>query len=56
MTEEIKDVAKVRRSEYGFYCADCGHWTHHGYDSRDKWNLPKGNAVCVSCGDRYENK
>lgn len=44
-----------RTSLYGFFCAHCNKFTYIGYDSRDKKELPKDSAVCLECGDYYED-
>ena len=54
--EEEKMDKKPKTSAYGFYCADCGKFVYQGYDRNDKKDLPDGNAVCVECGEKYEDK
>ncbi len=44
-----------RTSANGFFCSHCNKFTYIGYDSRDKKGLPNMGAVCLDCGDFYED-
>ncbi len=53
---QVERVVIPRHSAYGFYCQDCRDFVYSGFDARDKIGLPRGNAVCVDCGEIYEDK
>ena len=46
---------KPKISDFGFYCGVCGMFVFVGYDSRDKKDLPGRNAVCLKCGENYQD-
>lgn len=52
---ETPKKVKTRISEYGFYCGNCNKFVYQGYGRKDKIGLPQDNAVCLECGDNYED-